>query len=146
MHQDSSGSAPAWDDALAASLKSLLASDRTAGSVLPLVARWDSEGKLAAAVKPAVTKAEAQLADKSVSDDVRGQVAANLIGVRKLDAGIVPAVASLLGNGEAQVTPRSCGMRAKWLRVVGRRASRTRSASPDGVGWLETEWSEGRMT
>jgi putative membrane-bound dehydrogenase-like protein len=93
-----SGSAPAWDDALAASLKSLLASDRTAGSVLPLVARWDSEGKLAAAVKPAVSKAEAQLADKSVSDDVRGQVAANLIGVRKLDAGIVPAVASLLGG------------------------------------------------
>lgn len=93
-----SGSVPAWNDALTASLKSLLASDRTAGSVLPLVARWDADGKLGDAVKPAVTKAEAQLADASLGDDVRGQVAANLIGVRKLDAGIVPAVAGLLGG------------------------------------------------
>ncbi len=91
--------APVWDPALAASLKSLLASGRTAGSVLPLVARWDTDGKLSAEVKPAVARAETQLADASLGDAVRGQVAANLIGVRKLDASIVPAVAALLGSG-----------------------------------------------
>jgi putative heme-binding domain-containing protein len=90
--------APAWSDSLAASLKKLLGTERTAGSVLPLVARWDQDGKLANEVKPAVAKATAALADKSLNDDARGQVAANLVGVRKLDAGIVPAVAKLLGS------------------------------------------------
>ena len=95
------GSAPAWSDPLSAGLKGLLASDRTAGAVLPLVAKWDTDGKLAAEVKPAVTKAEAQLADASLSDDVRGQIAVNLIGVRKLDASILPAVSALLGGNSS---------------------------------------------
>ncbi len=90
--------APAWNDGLSASLKKLLGAERTAGSVLPLVARWDRDGKLANDVKPAVAKATAALADKAINDDARGQVAANLIGVRSLDAGIVPAVAKLLGS------------------------------------------------
>jgi len=93
-----SGIKPAASPALTASLKSLLASDRTAGSVLPLVARWDSAGSLTSEVKPAVAKAEAQLANKALGDDVRGQVAANLVGVRNLDASIIPAVAALLGG------------------------------------------------
>lgn len=79
-------------------LRYLLASQRTAGSVLPLVARWDTAGRLTDAVKPAITRAETQLADASLSDEVRGQVAANLVGVRKLDPSIVPAVAALLGS------------------------------------------------
>ena len=79
-------------------LRYLLASERTAGSVLPLVARWDTAGRLSDSVKPAVTRAEAQLANASLSDDVRGQVAVNLVGVRKLDPTIVPAVAALLGT------------------------------------------------
>lgn len=82
--------APAWSDSLAASLKKLLGAERTAGSVLPLVARWDQDGKLSNDVKPAVAKAIAALADKSINDDARGQVAANLVGVRKLDASIAP--------------------------------------------------------
>lgn len=89
---------PAPSTALTTSLQNLLASDRTAGSVLPLVAQWDTEGKLASAVKPAVARAEAQLANASLSDDVRGQVAANLVGVRRLDPSILPAVAALLGS------------------------------------------------
>ncbi len=89
---------PAWNASVEASLKALLASQGTAGSVLPLVARWDSAGKLGDAVKPAITRAEAQLADKSLGDDTRGQIAANLVGVRRLDATIVPAVSGLIGG------------------------------------------------
>ncbi|MBL9174097.1 MAG: ThuA domain-containing protein, partial [Verrucomicrobiales bacterium] len=91
---------PESTPALNTALRYLLASERTAGSVLPLVARWDTAGRLSDSVKPAVTRAEAQLANASLSDDVRGQVAVNLVGVRKLDPTIVPAVAALLG-GEA---------------------------------------------
>ena len=89
---------PSSSPALITALQKLLDSERTAGSVLPLVARWDTEGKLTAAVKPAVARAEAQLADASQSDEIRGRVAANLVGVRNLDASIVPAVAALLGG------------------------------------------------
>ena len=105
--------APAWSASLEASLKSLLASDGTAGSVLPLVAKWDSGNQLASAVKPAITRAEAQLADKSLSDEARGQIAANLIGVRKADATIVPAVAGLIG-GDA-----SLALQRRVLEVLG---------------------------
>ena len=106
-------SVPAWNAALEGSLKSLLASDGTAGSVLPLVAKWDSGNQLASAVKPAITRAEAQLADKSLSDDARGQIAANLIGVRKADASIVPAVSGLIG-GDASIA-----LQRRVLEVLG---------------------------
>lgn len=89
---------PTPSASLTTSLRYLLASERTAGSVLPLVARWDTEGKLTSAVKPAVARAEAQLGNPALSDQVRGQVAANLVGVRNLDASIIPAVVALLGS------------------------------------------------
>ena len=89
--------APSTAD-LEAALRTLLASEQTAGSVLPLVVRWDAAGGLADAVKPAVARAESQLADTRLGDDVRGQVAVNLVGVRALDPSIVPAVAALLGS------------------------------------------------
>ncbi len=92
------GIKPAASASVVTSLRYLLASERTAGSVLPLVARWDSDNKLANAVKPAIARAEAQLINESLGDDVRGQVAANLVGVRNLDSGIVPAVSALLGS------------------------------------------------
>jgi len=92
------GIKPTASSSVTTSLRYLLASERTAGSVLPLVARWDTEGKLTLAVKPAVARAETQLANSSLSDEVRGQVAANLVGVRNLDASIIPAVAALLGS------------------------------------------------
>lgn len=92
---------PGMNAELTAALKSLLAADRTAGAVLPLVARWDSAGALTADVKPAVSRAEAQLKDASLGDDARGQIAVNLVGVRNLDASIIPAVSALLAPGEA---------------------------------------------
>ena len=92
---------PTWNDQISKPIATLLANPRTAGSVLPLVVRWDTEKQLADAVKPAVERAEAQLKDASLSDAVRGQIAVNLIGVRKLDASIVPAVAALLKPGNS---------------------------------------------
>lgn len=89
---------PAASTELGNALKQLLASDQTAGAVLPLIARWDYVNQVGDAAKAAVTKAEARLADKSLSDDERGQIAANLLGVRALDASIVPAVTALVGS------------------------------------------------
>ncbi len=89
---------PSADAALGGALKQLLASDQTAGAVLPLIARWNFTAQVGDAAKSAVSKAETRLADKSLSDDERGQIAANLLGVRALDAGIVAAVAALVGS------------------------------------------------
>lgn len=89
---------PATDAALGGALKQLLASDQTAGAVLPLIARWNFTAQVGDAAQSAVSKAETRLADKSLSDDERGQIAANLLGVRALDASIVPAVAALVGS------------------------------------------------
>ncbi|MBI3414771.1 MAG: ThuA domain-containing protein [Verrucomicrobia bacterium] len=91
---------PAWSDSLASSFKSLLASARPGvpGAALPLIARWDTAGSLANELKPVITSLGAKLADSSLADDQRGQVAVNLLGVRKLDATIVPNVGNLLGS------------------------------------------------
>ena len=97
---------PAADGALAGALKKLLASDQTAGAVLPLIARWGYLDQVGAAAKSAVAKAEARLADKSISVDQRAQVAANLLGVRALDAGIVGAVAALVASDASAALQR----------------------------------------
>lgn len=89
---------PVADAALGGALKQLLASDQTAGAVLPLIARWNFTAQIGEAAKSAVIKAEARLADKSLPDDERGQIAVNLLGVRALDASIVPAVAGLVAG------------------------------------------------
>ena len=89
---------PAADAALGNALKQLLVSDQTAGAVLPLIARWDYVNQVGDAGKSAVAKAETRLADKSLSDEERGQTAANLLGVRALDASIVPSVAALVAS------------------------------------------------
>ncbi len=97
---------PDADPALGNALKQLLASDQTAGAVLPLIARWNFTDQIGAAAKSAVSKAEARLADKSLPDDERGQIAVNLLGVRALDASIVPAVASLVGGDASPALQR----------------------------------------
>jgi putative heme-binding domain-containing protein len=91
---------PAAEAALGAALKQLLASDQTAAAVLPLIARWNFTATVGDVAQAAVLKAEARLADSSFADDERGQIAANLLGVRALDPSIVPAVAALV-TGDA---------------------------------------------
>jgi hypothetical protein len=84
---------PELDAANLGALKSLLASGRTAGSVLPLVARWKAASALAAELKPAIQAASSQIGDAALSDASRGQIAANLIGVRNIDPSVIPSTA-----------------------------------------------------
>src|SRR5204862_2290900 len=63
-----------------------------------VVARWCKAGALAADLKPVIARRAAKLKDASLPDDERAQVAANLLGVRHLDATIVPGVAGLFGT------------------------------------------------
>ena len=99
---------PAWNADLAAALKSLLSSTRPGlpGAALPIIARWDKGGALASDLRPVITQLETKLGDAAMPDAQRGQVAVNLLGVRQLDATIVPAVGKLLGNGAADLQKR----------------------------------------
>ena len=93
----------AWDATLQASFSALLKSTRpgVADAVLPLVARWDREGSLASELKPLITQLRGKLSDTTLPDDQRAQVIANLVGVRKMDAEIVPSLGALLGSAAA---------------------------------------------
>src|SRR5439155_16210367 len=94
------GVVPAWSSDIQSAFKSLLASSHPglSGAALPLAARWDGAGALGAELKPVISQLGAKLRDASLPDDQRGQVAANLVGVRALDASIVPNVSGLLGS------------------------------------------------
>ena len=99
---------PAWNTELAISLKSLLVSSRPGlpGATLPIIARWDKGGALAADLRPVITQLEAKLSDASMPDAQRGQVAVNLLGVRDLNTTVVPAVGKLLGTGSSDFQSR----------------------------------------
>ncbi len=107
------GVKPEASPALGTALRQLLASDQTAGAVLPLVARWDFAGQVGDATRSAVAKAAARLTDPSLSDAERGQIAMNLLGVRALDASIVPAVAALVGGNA------SSGLQRRVIEALG---------------------------
>lgn len=87
---------PTADTALGDALAHLLTTDRTASAVLPLLVRWNYADQVGDAVRAAIAKTESRLADQSLADDERGQIAVNLLGVRALDTSIVPAVAALV--------------------------------------------------
>jgi hypothetical protein len=97
---------PAADATLGGAMKQLLASETTAGAVLPFVARWDLAGQVGDAAKSAIARTATQLANRSLSDEDRGQIALNLLGVRKLDASIVPAVATMIGDDGSSALKR----------------------------------------
>jgi putative membrane-bound dehydrogenase-like protein len=92
------GEAPEWTVEFQSSLKSLLNSEgpATASAVIPLIGRWDKSGAMAGELKPLLASLAAKLSDMKLSDEARAQAAANLLGVRAMDANIVPAVAKLL--------------------------------------------------
>ncbi|MFM7102925.1 MAG: c-type cytochrome, partial [Verrucomicrobiota bacterium] len=96
------GSKPALDAGVLASLRTLLAADRVAGSTLALVARWGAGAALSSEMKPAIGRALSALKDASLPDATRGQVAANLIGLRDAEAAIIPSLAGLLGGESGQ--------------------------------------------
>ncbi len=95
--------APAWTAELQTALKTLLSSANpgVAAATIPLVGRWDKSGAMITEIKPLIGSMTAKLSDKSLSDEARAQAAGNLLGVRALDAGVIPAVAQLLGPGSS---------------------------------------------
>ncbi len=103
------GEAPEWTGELQAAIKKLIASDNpaVAASAIPLIGRWDKSGAMAGELKPLITSLTARLADAKLPDDARAQAAANLLGVRSMDAGIVPAVAKLLAPPSSPALQKS---------------------------------------
>ncbi len=95
---------PSWSADLQKSLKTLLTSPNPAlpAAVLPLVARWDKDGKLASDTKALVASLSEKLKDEKQSDDTRAQIAASLVGVRQMNADILPSVAGILGSSASQ--------------------------------------------
>jgi uncharacterized protein len=93
--------APDWGPELRAALSGLLRSEDVglAGATLPLVARWDRAGTLRGEVRPVIRELARRLGDDAVADEERGRIAVNLLGVRRLDDGIVSEVTGLLGSG-----------------------------------------------
>ncbi|MBM3837538.1 MAG: hypothetical protein FJ398_06180 [Verrucomicrobia bacterium] len=97
-----------WAADLQAAFNAVLSSPtpEVAGAALPLIGRWDKAGAMSADLKPFVTRLAGKLSDASLSDEARGQVAINLLGVRQMDASIVPKVAAMLGSSSSTATQR----------------------------------------
>ncbi len=95
-----SDTVPAWSSELQKALQNLLTAPNPTlpAAVLPLVARWDKNGKLSDNTRALVSSLTRKLKDESQSDDTRAQVASSLIGVRQMDADILPSVGGLLGS------------------------------------------------
>jgi putative heme-binding domain-containing protein len=95
--------APEWNSQLQKAFQELLASSNTTLSTvsLPLMARWDKNGALAGDVQGLVQRLVADLNDARKSDDDRAQIAGSLLGVRQLNAEIVPSVAKILGSSSS---------------------------------------------
>ncbi|HUR47667.1 MAG TPA: PVC-type heme-binding CxxCH protein, partial [Candidatus Saccharimonadales bacterium] len=92
-----------WNAELERALKSLLngANPAVAGATLPLVVRWDKGGALSATLRPIISQLGTKLSDPGLSEEERGQVAANLIGVRQIAPEMVGQVVKLLAPGNS---------------------------------------------
>ncbi len=91
---------PTWSSELQEALAALLASKDPAvpTATLPLISRWDKDGKMAAQTATLVEQMITQVNDASQSDDQRAQLATSLIAVRQVNAKIMPAVANIAGS------------------------------------------------
>jgi putative membrane-bound dehydrogenase-like protein len=89
-----------WDPRLQSALTTLLHSQSpaVASATLPLIARWDKNGAISGELKPLIGELLSKLQNASLSDDQRGKVVVNLVGVHKQDAQIIPKVAALLAG------------------------------------------------
>jgi putative membrane-bound dehydrogenase-like protein len=91
---------PNWSGELRSAFGTTLKSANPAvpASALPLIARWDKNGSMSSDVKSLVAKLLSQVNDPALPDDQRAQVASSLLGVRQLNAEIVPSVAKIVGS------------------------------------------------
>jgi putative membrane-bound dehydrogenase-like protein len=89
------------DATLVESLKKLLANPATAGAALPIVAKWDTTGALKEAVSAQANALLTQLANTKLSADQRAQAAAGLLAVRSMNPAVLPALAKVLTDDNA---------------------------------------------
>jgi putative membrane-bound dehydrogenase-like protein len=94
---------PALKEAFGSFLKS---SDSVAIAALPLVARWDQKGELTPELKPVIQPLLAKLSDANEGVEQRAEIAAALLGLRKLDDGIVPALIAVIKGDNSPVLQR----------------------------------------
>lgn len=100
-------SAPEWNDALASAFRAFLKADESvATAALPLIARWDKNSQLTPELKPVVQPLLAKLHNAQTSDNERAQVASGLLGIRRLDPQILPAITGLLQGDASLVLKR----------------------------------------
>ncbi|MBI3192806.1 MAG: hypothetical protein HYZ36_09085, partial [Pedosphaera parvula] len=94
---------PPWNAELQRALQTLLDSGNAALSVaaLPLVVRWDQGGALRASARQKVQQLLAKVGDAAQPDELRGRIAASLLGIRQIDPAIVPTVARILGSSSS---------------------------------------------
>ena len=98
---------PTWNADLAKAFRAYLkSSESVATAALPLIARWDKNSELTPELTPATKPLLAKLSNGG-SDDERAQIASALLGLRKLNADIMPAVLNLLtGNSSIALKRR----------------------------------------
>lgn len=93
-------SVPSWFLGLQEAFTTLLTSKDPAlsAAALPLISRWDKDGKMAAQTGLLVEQMFSKVNDASQSDEQRAQMATSLLAVRQLNPKIVPAVAKIIGS------------------------------------------------
>ena len=92
-----------WNADLAKAFRSLLKADETvATAALPLIARWDKKAELTPELTPVTKPLLAKLATGQGSEEERAQIVSGLLGLRKLNPDIMPAVVKLL-TGDSPV-------------------------------------------
>lgn len=99
---------PRWTEPLRSAFQSALTSSSPAvpAAVLPLIARWDKQGTMSADVKSLVSQLLVKLNDEKQPDEQRARLATSLVGVRDLNADIVPNVAKLIGSSASPALQR----------------------------------------
>ncbi|MGV3532191.1 MAG: DUF7133 domain-containing protein, partial [Chthoniobacteraceae bacterium] len=112
LGETAAGNVPQWDETLQRSLTALLESP-LANSAIPLIAAWDKQGAMGAQVQALVAKLVTQLQDSAVPEEQRAQIISNLVSVRRLNANILPTIASILGS------PASATLQKKAIEELG---------------------------
>ncbi len=83
--------------------KYLKAGDTIATAALPLAGRWDKQGTLTPELKPIIQPLIAKLGNSQEGVEDRVQIAAALLGLRKLDQGIVPALVKVVVEDNSSI-------------------------------------------
>ncbi|MGN6384919.1 MAG: DUF7133 domain-containing protein, partial [Verrucomicrobiota bacterium] len=91
---------PELNHAFQAFLKS---NESVATASLPLIARWDHKGELTPELKGVIKPLLAKVADANEGVEQRAEIAAALVGLRKLDDSIVPALVKLVTTDNSPV-------------------------------------------